>query len=102
MPTRFLGARLTSAGAKGLCCTWYGEHTRVFTRYGPAIGGEVASSVYGAYLDDQLETTTPVSLESMGGYLSESGEMGFTYGIMSTNPEEAQVGFSRNYLRLWR
>ena len=21
---------------------------------------------------------------------------------MSTNPEEAQVGFSRNYLRLWR
>ena len=79
------------------------ENIRVYLPgMGPAIGGEVASSVYGAYLDDQLKTTTPVSLESMGGYLSESGEMGFTYGIMSTNPEEAQVGFSRNYLRLWR
>ena len=79
------------------------ENIRVYLPgMGPAIGGEVASSVYGAYLDDQLKTTTPVSLESMGGYLSDSGEMGFTYGIMSTNPEEAQVGFSRNYLRLWR
>ena len=69
---------------------------------GPAIGGEVASSVYGAYLDDLLDTTTPVNLDHLGGYLSESREMGFTYGIMSTNPEEARPGFNSNYLRLWR
>jgi hypothetical protein len=69
---------------------------------GPAIGADVASSVYGAYLDDVLETTTPVNLDHMGGYLSESKEMGFTYGVMSTNPEEAQSGFNSNYLRLWR
>ena len=69
---------------------------------GPAIGGEVASSVYGAYLDDLLDTTTPVNLDHLGGYLSESREMGFTYGIMSTNPEEARPGSNSNYLRLWR
>ena len=69
---------------------------------GPAIGGEVASSVYGAYLDDLLDTTTPVNLEHLGGYLSESREMGFTYGIMSTNPEETRPRSNSNYLRLWR
>ena len=69
---------------------------------GPAIGAEVASSVYGAFLDAQLETLTPLNLDHMGGYLSDSQEMGFTYGVMSTNPEEVQQGFRTNYLRLWR
>jgi hypothetical protein len=79
------------------------ENIRVYLPgMGPAIGADVASSVYGAYLDDVLETTTPVNLDHMGGYLSESKEMGFTYGVMSTNPEEAQSGFNSNYLRLWR
>lgn len=79
------------------------ENIRVYLPgMGPAFGADVASSVYGAYLDDVLETTTPVNLDHMGGYLSESKEMGFTYGVMSTNPEEAQSGFNTNYLRLWR
>ena len=79
------------------------ENIRVYLPgMGPAIGADVASSVYGAYLDDVLETTTPVNLDHMGGYLSESKEMGFTFGVMSTNPEEAQSGFNSNYLRLWR
>ncbi|MBK52144.1 MAG: hypothetical protein CMQ45_07130 [Gammaproteobacteria bacterium] len=79
------------------------ENIRVYLPgMGPAIGGEVASSVYGAYLDDLLDTTTPVNLAHLGGYLSKSREMGFTYGIMSTNPEEARPGFNSNYLRLWR
>lgn len=79
------------------------ENIRVYLPgMGPAIGADVASSVYGAYLDDVLETTTPVNLDHMGGYLSESKEMGFTYGVMSTNPEESQSGFNSNYLRLWR
>ena len=79
------------------------ENIRVYLPgMGPAIGADVSSSVYGAYLDDVLETTTPVNLDHMGGYLSESKEMGFTYGVMSTNPEESQSGFNSNYLRLWR
>ncbi|HBW82711.1 MAG: hypothetical protein CMD92_04145 [Gammaproteobacteria bacterium] len=79
------------------------ENIRVYLPgMGPAIGGEVASSVYGAYLDDLLDTTTPIDLDHLGGYLSKSREMGFTYGIMSTNQEEERSGFNSNYLRLWR
>lgn len=79
------------------------ENVRVYLPgMGPAVGADVASSVYGAFLDDQLQTTTPVNLNYMGGYLSESKEMGFTYGVMTTNPEEVQSGFRGNYLRLWR
>lgn len=79
------------------------ENIRVYLPgMGPAVGADVASSVYGAFLDAQLETTTPLNLEHMGGYLSESKEMGYTYGVMSTNLEEVQVGFRTNYLRLWR
>lgn len=79
------------------------ENIRVYLPgMGPAIGAEVASSVYGAFLDSELETTTPVNVNHMGGYLSDSREMGFTYGVMSTNPEEVQQGFRTNYLRVWR
>ena len=79
------------------------ENIRVYLPdIGPAIGAEVASSVYGAFLDSELETTTPVNVNHMGGYLSDSREMGFTYGVMSTNPEEVQQGFRTNYLRVWR
>ena len=79
------------------------ENIRVYLPgMGPAIGADVASSVYGAFLDAQLETITPVNLNHMGGYLSDSREMGFTYGVMSTNPEEVQQGFRSNYLRVWR
>jgi len=79
------------------------ENVRVYLPgMGPAVGAQVASSVYGAFLDDQLQTTTPLDLDHMGGYISESGEMGYTYGVMTTNLEEVQVGFRTNYLRLWR
>ncbi len=79
------------------------ENVRVYLPgMGPAVGADIASSVYGAFLDDQLQTTTPVNLIHIGGYLSESKEMGYTYGVMTTNPEEVQSGFRSNYLRLWR
>ncbi len=79
------------------------ENIRVYLPgMGPAIGADVASSVYGTFLDAELETLTPLNLDHMGGFLSESQEMGFTYGVMSTNPEEVQQGFRTNYLRLWR
>jgi len=97
------GRSINISGGERALLRYGMENIRVYLPgMGPAIGADVASSVYGAYLDDVLETTTPVNLDHMGGYLSESKEMGFTYGVMSTNPEEAQSGFNSNYLRLWR
>lgn len=69
---------------------------------GPAVGADIAGSVYGAFLDELLSPATPVVMDHMGGYLSASKEMGYTYGVLTTNPEEAQPGFRSNYLRLWR
>lgn len=79
------------------------ENSRVYLPgMAPAVGVEAASSVYGAFLDNQLSTTNPISLTYMGGYLSTSKEMGYTYGTMSTNTDEANAGFQTSYLRLWR
>ena len=85
------------------------ENTRVYLPgMAPAVGAEAASSVYGAYLDNELSTTNPISLTHMGGFLSSSKELGYTYGVMETNtgefPElgEAGGGFHTSYLRQWR
>ena len=97
------GRSLNIRGGERALLRYGMENIRVYLPgMGPAIGVDVASSVYGAFLDAQLETLTPVNLQHMGGYLSASGEMGFTYGVMTTNPEEVQPGFRSNYLRLWR
>mgnify|MGYP001047539870 CR=1 FL=1 len=79
------------------------ENSRVYLPgMAPAVGAEAASSVYGAFLDNQLSTTNPINLNYVGGFLSSSREMGVTYGTMSTNTDEATSGFRTNYLRLWR
>jgi hypothetical protein len=79
------------------------ENTRVYLPdMAPAVGAESASLVYGAYLDDKLSTTNPISLSYVGGFLSESKEMGYTYGTMATNSSAGEAGFRTNYLRLWR
>ncbi|NKB35430.1 MAG: hypothetical protein GKR91_20205 [Pseudomonadales bacterium] len=85
------------------------ESTRVYLPgMAPAIGADAASSVYGAYLDDQLSPTNPINLTHMGGFLSTSKEMGYTYGIMEANIGEAAVldedgrYFQSSYLRQWR
>ena len=79
------------------------DNTRVYLPgMAPAVGVESASLVYGAFLDDKLLTTNPVSLNYVGGYLSESKEMGYTYGTMATTDSTADSGFRTNYLRLWR
>ena len=79
------------------------ENSRVYLPgYGPAVGAEAASAVYGAFLDLQLRTTNPISLTFMGGGLSSSKEMGYTYGTMATNSDETGPGFRTSYLRLWR
>ena len=68
----------------------------------PAVGADAASSVYGAFLDNQLSTTNQISLTHRGGYLSESKELGYTYGTMETLEDDSQLGFRTSYLRLWR
>lgn len=79
------------------------ENSRVYLPgMAPAVGVEAASSVYGAFLDNQLSTTNPISLTYMGGFLSSSREMGYTYGTMVTTSDEPGAGFSTSYLRLWR
>jgi len=79
------------------------ENARVYLPgMAPAVGAEAASSVYGAYLDSQLFTTNPITLSYVGGYLSTSKEMGYTYGTMATSGDEADQGFQTSYLRLWR
>ena len=85
------------------------ENTRVYLPgMAPAIGAGAASSVYGTYLDNELSTTNPISLTHMGGFLSTSKELGYTYGIMETVTGELSEiieldgGFHTSYLRQWR
>jgi hypothetical protein len=79
------------------------QNTRVYLPgMAPAVGAESASSVYGAFLDNQLSTTNPVSLTFIGGYLSQSKEMGYTYGTMEADTDDDEAAFVTDYLRLWR
>lgn len=79
------------------------ENARVYLPgMGPAVGVETASSVYGAFLDDWLSNTATLSLSFVGGYLSESKEMGYTYGTISSLSENSEPGFRMSYVRLWR
>jgi hypothetical protein len=79
------------------------ENTRVYLPgMAAAVGAESASSVYGAFLDNQLSTTNQISLSHMGGFLSASKEVGYTYGTMETLQDDTQQGFRTSYMRLWR
>ena len=79
------------------------ENTRVYLPgMAPAVGADAASSVYGAFLDNQLSTTNQISLTHMGGYISESKEVGYTYGTMETLEYDSEQGFRTSYMRLWR
>ena len=79
------------------------ENTRVYLPgMAPAVGADSASSVYGAFLDNQLSTTNQISLTHMGGFLSASKEVGYTYGTMETLEDDSQHTFRTSYMRLWR
>lgn len=79
------------------------ENTRVYLPgMAPAVGADAASSVYGAFLDNQLSTTNQISLTHMGGFLSASKEMGYTYGTMTTLEDASDQSFRTSYMRLWR
>ncbi len=79
------------------------ENSRVYLPgMAPAVGAEDASTVYGAFLDTQLEATVPITLNHVGGYLAASQELGYTYGTMHEEGATEESGFRANYLRLWR
>jgi hypothetical protein len=79
------------------------ENTRVYLPgMAPAVGADSASSVYGSFLDNQLSTTNQISLTHMGGFLSASKEVGYTYGTMETLEDDSQQTFRTSYMRLWR
>lgn len=79
------------------------ENTRVYLPgMAPAVGADAASSVYGAFLDNQLSTTNQISLTHMGGYISDSKEVGYSYGTMETIEDDSEQSFRTSYLRLWR
>lgn len=79
------------------------ENTRVYLPgMAPAVGADSASSVYGAFLDNQLSTTNQISLTHMGGFISASKEVGYTYGTMETLEDDSQQSFRTSYMRLWR
>ena len=79
------------------------ENTRVYLPgMAPAVGADSASSVYGSFLDNQLSTTNQISLTHMGGFLSASKEVGYTYGTMETLEDDSQHAFRTSYMRLWR
>ena len=79
------------------------ENTRVYLPgMAPAVGADSASSVYGAFLDNQLSTTNQINLTHIGGFLSASKELGYTYGTMETLEGDLQQSFRTSYMRLWR
>jgi ketosteroid isomerase-like protein len=63
----------------------------------PGIGVESGSMVYGAFLDDRMSIST-VAYTPGGTFVSESGDVGYTYGTMSAEGS----GFETSYLRYWR
>jgi hypothetical protein len=79
------------------------ENQRVYlTGMAPATGAEAASTTYGRYLDNRVATTNPIEVTHMGAHLASSGELGYTYGTMTTQPMEGSSGYRTNYLRVWR
>jgi hypothetical protein len=98
-----LGQSINFRGGQRALLRYGLENQRVYLPgMAPAVGAEAASTVYGKFMDSHVATTNPVSMRYMGGYLAASKEMGFTYGVMSTNVDEGGSGFQASYLRIWR
>ena len=74
------------------------ENQRVYVPgMAPAVGSDSAALAYGMFLDDTLSMAL-LKHESLGGGISASGELAYTFGTMGS--ENSQ--FNTNYLRLWR
>ncbi len=74
------------------------ENQRVYVPgMAPAIGSDSAALAYGMFLDDALSMAL-LGHESLGGGISASGELAYTFGTMGSESSQ----FNTNYLRLWR
>ena len=79
------------------------ENQRVYLPgMAPAIGAEAASAAYGRFLDRRVSSTNTINTNYMGGYLSSSREMGYTYGSLTTDAIQGGSDFRANYVRIWR
>ncbi len=97
------GRSINFRGGRRALLRWGMENSRVYLPgMAPAVGAEDASSVYGAFLDAQLQATVPIILNHVGGFLAASQELGYTYGTMQEEGASEETGFRANYLRLWR
>lgn len=97
------GRSINFRGGRRALLRWGMENSRVYLPgMAPAVGAEDASTVYGAFLDTQLEATIPIALNHVGGFLAASQELGYTYGTMREEGATGEAGFRANYLRFWR
>lgn len=97
------GRSINFRGGRRALLRWGMENSRVYLPgMAPAVGAEDASTVYGAFLDTQLEATIPIALNHMGGFLAASRELGYSYGTMQEYGATEEAGFRANYLRFWR
>ena len=99
------GRSINFRGGRRALLRWGTENSRVYLPgMAPAVGAGDASTVYGSFLDTQLEAeaTLPITLNHVGGYLAASQELGYTYGTMHEAGASEASGFRANYLRLWR
>ncbi|MYA68396.1 MAG: hypothetical protein F4Y22_14290 [Gammaproteobacteria bacterium] len=97
------GRSINFRGGRRALLRWGMENSRVYLPgMAPAVGAEDASTVYGAFLDTQLEATIPIALNHVGGFLAASQELGYSYGTMQEEGATEEAGFRANYLRFWR
>lgn len=97
------GQSINFRGGRRALLRWGMENSRVYLPgMAPAVGAEDASTVYGAFLDTQLEATIPIALNHVGGFLAASQELGYSYGTMQEEGATEEAGFRANYLRFWR
>ena len=97
------GRSINFRGGRRALLRWGMENSRVYLPgMAPAVGAEDASTVYGAFLDTQLEATIPIALNRVGGFLAASQELGYSYGTMQEEGATEESGFRANYLRFWR
>lgn len=100
---RLFGTSINFRGGQRALLRWGLEHQRVYLPgMAPGVGAEQGSLAYGKYIDSRVTAASPLALSTMGGYIANSREMGYTYGVMTTSSAMESSEFRANYLRVWR